>query len=310
MQFDQMKEFIPSNQLNIKTVENALSSISFKRKNPKKILSSFTSIEKKLLGLNEVLVNQFSEIQIVIEANDKIYVQFNALRKPYEYIKMPDLLADDFNSSDQQLKLSPDFNQTANLSKVLFASISERIDIETFSVQRDKLKKISHSLKEYDEMFSKKANSVFLDFLRDSFYSHCQNDSLNKFNKWSFLASKITCIPVEKKEIIEIITDAFKEISLMRKIERISIAMTTFLNYLSKGFPPDKILDSDELTPSFIAFIMSVNPPMVVTNLAFLHDMLPIKLDISNIFGGYASTFPNYLKFAVEQVIPELENVF
>lgn len=310
MQFNQMISMIPSNRLDEKTVKSALSCISFKRMNPIRLLSNFTSIEMKLQRMNDMIDTQFSEIQVVIEANDKLYEKFTALRRPIEYIKTPSFLAEDFDSSVQKITLIPDFNQTRNFPKILFASISEKVDIVTFAAQRDKTKKLPRPLKEYDEKFKEKAVQHFLDFLRDEFYSHCTNSSFSQFNEWSYLASKISSVPVEKNEILEILNDAFQESSLMRKVERISIAMNLFFKHLSSGFPPNKILDSDQLTPSSIALILCANPPMAITNLAYLHDMMPTELDVSNIFGGFATTFPNYLKFTVAQIIPELEKEF
>ena len=112
-------------------------------------------------------------------------------------------------------------------------------------------------------------------------------------------------VVVERREVIDTMTEAFLEHSLMRKLELFSISLGYFQHFLQVDCPPGKDLGSDEFTPAFASLIMLCNPPMTVTNYVYLHDMITGDLPISEIFGGYASTIPLYLRVAIEFVIPD-----
>lgn len=303
MNFDQMLSFMPKNSMK-ETIKEALSSTFFTRMKKIRALSTFASIELKIHRLNERSQQQICNLQIVSDVNKMTNVFKLSKSIISTYIKCPNLLVAEYNSNMQKY-YEPEYSGIIYQKKVLFTLLIEKIDLMTFSAQRESFKKLSTSLKEYDAKFSENANRNLLKFVKECFPPK-KNKAENEFNKNDYITKKIMRVVGEKKEIIDTMNEAFLEHSLMRKLELFSTALGNFQHFLQVDCPPEKDLGSDEFTPAFAALIMLCNPPMTVTNYVYLHDMTTGEIPVSEIFGGYASTIPIYLRVAIEFVIPEL----
>lgn len=306
MNFNQMMVFFPNGNIKERIVKEALSSTLFTRMKKIKALSTFASIELKICRLNDNSQQQITTVQIVKEVN-KMSSQLKLSKTISSYIKSPNIFVSEYKSDSQKCS-EPDFSSIKYHQKVLFTVLSEKIDLATFSSQRESLKKFPVSLKEYDKRFSSQASNLLLRFVKE-YFPPKKKISENEFNKNEYIAKKIMKVVVERKDIQENLIEAFNEHSLMRKLDLFSIALTNFQMFLEIDYPPSKgKLGSDEFTPAFAALILLCNPPMAVTNYAYLNDMTTGDLPTTEIFGGYASTIPIYLRVAIEYVIPELAN--
>lgn len=312
--FDQMMTFFPNQSIKAKIIQDALSCTTFTRMKKIKALSTFASIELKLNYLDMSSQKQITSTQIVKEVNEKIFTQFKSMRTPFEYTKSPNLFVADYKSAINRFSEIPEFAFIQHPQKTVFAVLAEKIDLYTFASQRERLKK---SLKEYDELFSKESSSHLLSFIKENFprtkkpqplpNQNSPKSKTSEFDKNHYIMTKIMRVGIEKRDIIETMTEAFVEPSLMRKVDLISLALTNFQLFLENDYPPNKgKLGSDEFTPAFAALIIFINPPMLVTNYVYLHDMTTGDLPTTQIFGGYVSTIPIYLNIAAERVIPEL----
>lgn len=306
IQYDQIMNLVSTFNLNQKTIEDSLSFIRFKRKKSIRVLSTFTPIEIKIIRLNQTIESPVSNLYTLCEANHKIFLQLSSTKKPAEIVKVPSLITSEFELLKQRLSEFPESKLMKFKDKIIYAILFDKIDLETYSILRGKMKKLPHTLSEYDKIFFEKAKFKFVDFLSSSFLLNISKSSQKKFNIWRYLEQKITSIQVSRKEIVEIFIDAFNEVSMVRKIEQITTAMELFQSYLLSDLPPNEEMGTDQLLPSTAALILQISPPMAITNLAYLHDMTNNQdIDLPGIFRGPISTFSNYLYVAVQQIFPE-----
>lgn len=327
--FEHIMIFFPDKSIDQNIIREALASTAFTRMKKIKALSTFSTIEFKLKLLNASSQKQISMTRIVEEINNKFLKQFKPFRYSFEYPKSPKSFIEDYKLAIQKFNESKEPNSIRFPQKVIFAILSEKIDLYSFSIQREKLKKFPISLKEYDEMFNEQSSQRLLSFIKEYFPKTRKQPNQNEyntqplqrassainftprlrtteFNKNEYIMKKIMRVSVDKSDIVETMIEAFREPSIMRKIDLISFALTNFQLFIESDYPPNKgKLGSDEFTPAFAALIIFCNLPMTVTNYVFLHDMTTGDLPATEIFGGYISTIPIYLSVAIEYVIPE-----
>lgn len=310
--FNKIMAFFQGNSINTNTILEALSCTTFSRTKKIQALSTLSLIEQKIDYLDTYSQKEISQVKMVKDINDKIFTQFRPIRQAIEYIRMPSLFVTDYNASLSKFYEIPEFSLIKYQQKMVFAVLSSKIDLNTFALSREKLRKFPVQLKEYDDKFSKNANSCLFRFVTEYFSRKSKgqpNQSPSSFDKNSFIANKIMSVVVEKRDIVNTMVEAFIEPSLMRKVDLISLALTNFQMFLEYNYPPNRgKLGSDEFTPAFAALIILCNPPLMITNYAYLHDFTTGELPITEILGGYVSTIPIYLSIAAEYVIPELIN--
>lgn len=109
-------------------------------------------------------------------------------------------------------------------------------------------------------------------------------------------------------QVCNMIIDAFEESQLLRKCDLLSRAFTQMLTEMVKYYPPNEsVLGSDITSHMHTIVLMKINPPQLATNYAYITDMVNQYENMTEIFGGYSSSFALFWRY-IREIVENAEN--
>jgi hypothetical protein len=237
----------------------ALANAPLERKKEVRALSAFALRWDTFAVLNsetkdprEAVVDRFHSLLVFRWADD-------ILKRPgQDYADSPRALVTDFVRLCDCWESQAPYPFTRK--DILYAFLARNLSFELFRLCASPLRALD------DELNSK--FSLQVDELCDELFP-TRPVNARVWNKFNWLRTKLELIK-RHTELLDAFTNATIESAPIRKVQEFGKAFLLIRKYFIDRCPPSEELGEDELLPAAIGSVVVINPPALVSNLAFL----------------------------------------